>query len=101
MSVEPLASTETPISPAESVVVKQLQCCFNEVQNQHMLISKIILDSLQTIETLVSLVNQLSCCKKVNFKTTPLCEFEDISNRLEYKIVGAIEEKLSQISADL
>ena len=82
-------------SPAETALLKQLQNCFKVVIEQRVILSQTITDMLQNIDSLANLVEQLVCCCKVDFKTTPFCKFEGFSERLQYKIMASMEEKLA------
>ncbi|KAM8976092.1 AFG2-interacting ribosome maturation factor [Pelodytes ibericus] len=77
---------------------QSLRQCFDAVEQQQDEWKRAVLECDPLITTLSNLAEQLQACKKVNLKNSPLNEFSDLQERLQYKLEAAMEVTLEKLN---
>ena len=85
----------------ESICLEKIAKSYNEVDRQLNLWKETNLRSTELIHTLRSPLDQLHSCAKVNFKGSPLGDFVDLKQKLEYKLLKQTESILAKLHVDL
>ena len=92
-------ATQDPNQLSETAVLKQLQKCFKEIESQHTKLITTIREVNSTLTSVSNLYEQLLCCQRVSVRTTPLAKFPDVADRIQHKIMAAMEDKLAALTS--
>ena len=85
----------------ESLCLEKIAKSYQEVDRQLNLWRGTDRHSTELIQSLRSPLDQLHTCEKVNFKKHPLCDFKDLKQKLEYKLIKQTERIMAKLQLDL
>lgn len=85
----------------ETLCLDKLEKSYREVEKQLNLWKDTQRHSNELIQSLTSPMEQLRSCAKTSFERSPLCDFEGLKEKLEYKLLKQMEGIMEKIQDDL
>ena len=85
----------------ESLCTEKLAKSYREVQRQLNLWKETDRHSIELIQSLKSPLEQLHSCEKANFSSSPLDDFENLKQKLQYKLLKQTECIMTKLQQDL
>lgn len=85
----------------ETLCLDKLEKSYREVEKQLNLWKDTQRHSNELIQSLTSPMEQLRSCVKTSFERSPLCDFEGLKEKLEYKLLKQMEGIMEKIQDDL
>ena len=85
----------------EALCLEKLAKSYQEVDRQLKLWKETERHSSGLIQLLTSALEQLHACEKACFKRSPLCDFESLKEKLQYKLLKQTESIMIKLQEDL
>ncbi|XP_076865250.1 AFG2-interacting ribosome maturation factor isoform X2 [Brachyhypopomus gauderio] len=82
---------------ALSVLHQELRKCFRSLEANQTVWRSVLVDCTPLMSSLGNLAEQLRALKNVEVSTTPLAQFPDLKERLQHKLVQAVDTVLGQL----
>ncbi|KAM4699997.1 AFG2-interacting ribosome maturation factor isoform 2-T2 [Discoglossus pictus] len=77
---------------------QSMRKCFDAIELQHEEWKLAVQECDPLLSTLSNLAEQLQACRRVSLRSTPLCGFPDLQERLCYKLEAAMETTLDKLN---
>lgn len=85
----------------ESLCIEKLAKSYREVEQLLNLWKETDCHSIGLIQSLKSPLEQLHSCEKANFSSSPLGDFENLKQKLQYKLLKQTECVMTKLQQDL
>lgn len=85
----------------QSLCYKKFRKVYNSLEEQRKRIAESHSKSLPYLNSLSNLLEQLAACNKVSFNKEPLVEFENLEEKLRFKIMKAAESIMLKLHNEM